>query len=235
MLNAWASMTSFRPRDGSDECPGIGSDDPPQPGRNREADFRKTKRSNATHASTTDKDARLYRKGAGQESRLAYLGHALMENRNGLVAAAEATLATGTAEREAAAAFSERLPKGATLGADKVYDAQEPRRLGLRRGPEGTRDRAAHRDQRDGEQARQGAQDRRSERGRREPRLRHQPAAAQAYRGRLRLDEDGRRSHAGESARPRRGPRRLRLRHAAYTIVRLPKLMAPTADVGPAT
>ena len=73
---------------------------------------------------TTDKDARLYRKGAGQESRLAYLGHTLMENRNGLVAAAEATLASGTGECEAAAAFSQRLPKGATLGADKGYDAE---------------------------------------------------------------------------------------------------------------
>jgi len=123
LLKAWASMKSFRPKDGSGEGSGTGSVDPP-PGRNREADFRKTKRSNATHASTTDKDARLYRKGAGQESRLAYLGHALMENRNGLVAAAEATLATGTAEREAAAAFSQRLPKGATLGADKGYDAE---------------------------------------------------------------------------------------------------------------
>ncbi len=124
MLKAWASMKSFRPKSSSGEDPGTGSGDPSQPGRNREADFRKTKRSNATHASTTDKDARLYRKGAGQESRLAYLGHALMENRNGLVAAAEATLATGTAEREAAAAFSQRLPKGATLGADKGYDAE---------------------------------------------------------------------------------------------------------------
>ena len=120
LLKAWASMKSFRPKDGSGE----GSGDPPPPGRNGEADFRKTRRSNATHASTTDKDARLYRKGAGQESRLAYLGHALMENRNGLAAAAEATLATGTAEREAAAAFSQRLPKGATLGADKGYDAE---------------------------------------------------------------------------------------------------------------
>ena len=125
MLKAWASMKSFRPKSqSSGEDPRNGSGAPPSPGRNGEADFRKTKRSNATHASTTDKDARLYRKGAGQESRLAYLGHALMENRNGLVAAAEATLATGTAEREAAAAFSQRLPKGATLGADKGYDAE---------------------------------------------------------------------------------------------------------------
>jgi transposase len=123
LLKAWASMKSFRPKGASDEGQENGPDDPPQAGRNREADFRKTKRSNKTHASTTDKDARLYRKGAGQESRLAYLGHALMENRNGLVAAAEATVATGTAEREAAA-FSQRLPFGATLGADKGYDAE---------------------------------------------------------------------------------------------------------------
>ena len=124
LLKAWASMKSFRPKSASGEGAGNGPSEPPPPGRNREADFRKTKRSNKTHASTTDKDARLYRKGAGQESRLCYLGHALMENRNGLVAAAEATLATGTAEREAAAAFSRRLPKGATLGADKGYDAE---------------------------------------------------------------------------------------------------------------
>ncbi len=123
LLKAWASMKSFRPKGSSDEGPRTGSGDPPQPGRNGEVDFRKTKRSNETHASTTDKDARLYKKGAGQESRLAYLGHVLMENRNGLVAAAEATLATGTAEREAAARMSQRLPKGATLGADKGYDA----------------------------------------------------------------------------------------------------------------
>jgi transposase len=116
LLKAWASMKSFRPKDGSGE--------PPSPGRNGEADFRKTKRSNETHASTTDKDARLYRKGDGQESRLGYLGHALMENRNGLVVGADATLATGTAERDAAATFSELLPKGATLGADKNYDAE---------------------------------------------------------------------------------------------------------------
>jgi transposase len=116
LLKAWASMKSFRPKDGSDE--------PPSPGRNGEADFRKTKRKNDTHASTTDPDARLFRKADGQESRLCYLGHAMMENRNGLVVAAEATLATGTAEREAAARLSERLPEGATLGADKNYDAQ---------------------------------------------------------------------------------------------------------------
>jgi len=116
MLKAWASMKSFRAKDGSDE--------PPAAGRNGERDFKKTRRSNETHASTTDKDARLYRKGAGQESRLAYLGHALMENRNGLVVGAAASLATGTAERDAAATLTKDLPKGATLGADKNYDAE---------------------------------------------------------------------------------------------------------------
>ena len=103
LLKAWASMKSFRPKDGSGE--------PPTPGRNGETDFRKTKRSNETHASTTDKDARLFRKGDGQESHYSYLGHALMENRNGLVVGAEATLATGTAEREAAAASASGCPR----------------------------------------------------------------------------------------------------------------------------
>ena len=131
-----------------------------------------------------------------------------MENRNGLVAAAEATLATGTAEREAAARLSERLPKGATLGADKGYDA-EAFVEGLKaRGIEphvainGTVSKTARR-----------ARPRFRRRSRRACRLCDQPAAAQAHRGRLRLDEDGRRSRAGEGARPRQGPRRLRLRH----------------------
>lgn len=125
LLKAWASMKSFQPKTPpSDEAPRNGSGPPPSPGRNADADFRKTKRSNETHASKTDPDARLYKKADGQESKLAYLGHALMENRNGLVAGAEATLATGTAEREAAERLSERLPEGATLGADKNYDAE---------------------------------------------------------------------------------------------------------------
>ena len=90
----WASMKSFRPKDGS------GS--PPGPGRNGERDFRKEKRSNESHASATDPDARLYRKADGRESRLCFMGHVLMENRNGLAVDAALTRATGTAEREAA-------------------------------------------------------------------------------------------------------------------------------------
>ena len=75
LIEAWASMKSFRPKDGSGE--------PPGPGRNGERDFRKEKRSNETHASTTDPDARLYRKSAGQESRLCFMGHALMRTATG--------------------------------------------------------------------------------------------------------------------------------------------------------
>ena len=118
LIEAWASMKSFRPKDGSG--------DPPGPGRNGERDFRREKRSNETHASTTDPDARLFRKANGQESKLAYLGHALMENKNGLIVDAQATHATGTAEREAALVMIERTRRPGrrvTLGADKLYDA----------------------------------------------------------------------------------------------------------------
>ena len=118
LIEAWASMKSFRPKDGSGE--------PPGPGRNGERDFRKEKRSNETHASITDPDARLYRKADGRESRLCYLGHALMENRNGLVVDASLTHATGTAEREATLTMLDRRTHRGriTLGADKAYDVE---------------------------------------------------------------------------------------------------------------
>jgi transposase len=118
LITAWASMKSFRPKDGSGE--------PPTPGRNGERNFRREKRSNETHASTTDADARLYRKGDGQASRLCYMGHALMENRHGLAVGAEVTHATGTAERDAGLALVKRQrrerARRITLGADKAYD-----------------------------------------------------------------------------------------------------------------
>ncbi|TIS46784.1 IS5 family transposase, partial [Mesorhizobium sp.] len=119
LIDAWASMKSFRPKDGSGE--------PPGPGRNGERDFRKEKRSNQTHASTTDPDARLYRKADGHPSRLCYMGHVLMENRNGLAVDATLTHATGTAEREAALSMLDRRPRShrITLGADKAYDVTE--------------------------------------------------------------------------------------------------------------
>jgi len=124
LIGAWASMKSFRPKDGSGESPA--------PGRNGERNFRREKRSNETHASTTDPDARLYRKGDGQSSRLCFMGHVLMENRNGLVVDATLTHATGTAEREATLTMLDRQKPGGrkrsgriTLGADKAYDVTD--------------------------------------------------------------------------------------------------------------
>jgi transposase len=94
--------------------------------RNAEVDFHGRKRSNATHASTTDGQARLYRKGKGKEARLAYMGHAMAENRHGLIVEASLTQATGTAEREAAKDLVHAHAPGSTrrltLGADKAYD-----------------------------------------------------------------------------------------------------------------
>lgn len=119
LIEGWSSMKSFRPKDGSGE--------PPGEGRNGERDFHGERRSNDTHASTTDPDARLYKKAPGQAARLCHMGHLLMENRNGLVVAACATQASGTAEREAAAAMMREHDacRGATLGADKAYDTAD--------------------------------------------------------------------------------------------------------------
>jgi hypothetical protein len=100
----------------------------PEAGSNAEVDFHGQKRSNATHASVTDPEARLYRKGKGKEAKLCYMGHALMENRNGLVVDACLTEADGHAEREAALAMIEPhadRPGRITLGADKGYDTED--------------------------------------------------------------------------------------------------------------
>jgi len=121
LIEAWASMKSFKPRDGSDEPPASG-------GRNTEADFHGKKRSNETHVSTTDPDARLYRKGPGKEAKLCFIGHGLMENRHGLLVDACLTPADGHAERVAALAMIEPRadrPRAITLGADKAYDAED--------------------------------------------------------------------------------------------------------------
>jgi len=118
LLEAWASLKSFRPKDGSG-----GSADP---GRNSERDFHGERRRNDTHGSTTDPEARLFRKGLGKEARLCFMGHALMENRNGLIVGAVTTTATGHAERWAAQTLIEPhadTPQSVTLGADKGYDS----------------------------------------------------------------------------------------------------------------
>jgi transposase len=118
LLEAWASMKSVHPRD--DGAPRGG-------GKNPTVDFRHTRRSNLTHASSTDPDARLARKSAGQTTRLCYAGHALMENRNGIITDILITQATGTAEREAAVEMVDRRggTHRITLGADKGYDTQD--------------------------------------------------------------------------------------------------------------
>jgi transposase len=122
LIQAWASHKSFQPKSNPDNGPS-GDADPPA-GRNAERDWRGQKRSNQTHASTTDPDARLARKSDGQSSILAYAGHVLMENRSGLVARSCLTHATGTAERDAALAMVDRLGqrRRITLGTDKGYD-----------------------------------------------------------------------------------------------------------------
>jgi len=122
LIQAWASHKSMRP---TEEKP---ADRPPpdDPG-NPTVDFHGERRQNATHQSTTDPDARLAKKGKGYEAKLSYRGHVLTENRHGLVVGAEVTLATGTAEREAALAMLTTIPGGqrVTLGGDKGYDTQD--------------------------------------------------------------------------------------------------------------
>jgi transposase len=122
LIEAWASHKSFRRKDKppSDTTP---PDDPGNP----TVSFQGEKRSNATHESKTDSDARLYKKNRGAEARLAYLGHALMENRNGLVVDTRVTLATGRAEREAAIEMLEELPgsQRVTVAGDKGYDTKD--------------------------------------------------------------------------------------------------------------
>lgn len=122
LIEAWAGMKSFVPKDNDDTDDGSGTG-----GRNPDVDFRGEKRSNATHGSKTDPEARLIKKSRGSESKLAYMGHVLMENRNGLAVDVEVTLAGGKAERDACLDMTSRLggKKRRTLGADKGYDAQE--------------------------------------------------------------------------------------------------------------
>ena len=147
LIDAWASMKSFLPKDqGGDVINGGNEDGGPQDdhhgGRNQERDFHGQRRSNESHASLTDPDARLHRKGNGKESRLCYLGHALMENRHELMVGGARTLASGTAEREAALEMIDKhralrgkvsdragrrtgkstLPRRITLAGDKGYD-----------------------------------------------------------------------------------------------------------------
>jgi transposase len=135
LIQAWASMKSFQRKAVDGAEPPAGNDAGPEQdgkaaaaGRNAEVDFHGEKRSNDTHASCTDPEARLYRKGPGKEARLCFMGHGLMENRSGLIVDACLTQADGHAERMAALALIEPRadrPARITLGADKGYDVQD--------------------------------------------------------------------------------------------------------------
>jgi len=133
LVEAWASMKSFRPKDEADRP------DDGDGGRNPTVDFRAEKRSNATHSSTTDPDALLYKKGPGMEARLCFIGHGLMENRSGLLVDARLTRMSGHAERLAALEMIEphgNRSRAITLGADRGYDTadfvEELRTLNIR-------------------------------------------------------------------------------------------------------
>ena len=115
MLEAWASLKSFQRKD-------AGPSDPPEDPGNPTINFHGDTRKNDTHASTTDPDAQLYRKGKGKEAKLAYLGHVLLDNRHGLVANVCATAATGTAERDAAVVLLTAEARAKTVGGDKNFD-----------------------------------------------------------------------------------------------------------------
>jgi transposase len=124
LVEAWASLKSLKPRDGGD-----GNDEPPTGGgRNGDVDFRGAKRSNQTHVSTSDPDAMLYRKGPGMEAKLCFIGHALMENRHGLIVDTRLTRVSGHAERLAALEMIEPRadrPEAITLGGDRGFDAAD--------------------------------------------------------------------------------------------------------------
>lgn len=119
LIEAWASVKSFRPKDGPPSTGGGG--------RNDSVDFHGQTLSNDTHESSSDPQARFYRKGNNREAKLCYQGHLLMENRNGLIIDSQVTIASGTAEREAALTMIDARPRKrrVTLGGDKGYDTRE--------------------------------------------------------------------------------------------------------------
>ena len=219
LIDAWASMKSFRPKGEKDDDEGG-----PPAGRNAERNFRGEKRSNETHASTTDPDAKLYRKGNGRESRLCFMGHLLMENRHALVVDAELTRAGGKAEREAALAMLDRRKhrsKRVTLGGDKAYDVATF--VGDLRARRVTPHIAIDGNIRVSGKPRKTAIDKRT--------TRH-PGYAVSQRVRKRIEEGfGWIKTTGNLAKTRhRGLKRVdwafTLTAAAYNLVRIPKLLA---------
>lgn len=124
LIEAWASMKSFVPKAG--RKPPSGNGRRRRGGRNTERDFHGEKRRNDTHSSTTDPDARLFRKAAGKEAKLCYMGHLMMENRNSLIVDARVTEANGTAERATALdMIKDNVGRGGTVGGDKNFDTAD--------------------------------------------------------------------------------------------------------------
>ncbi len=214
LIEAWASMKSVKPKDGPAEPPaGAG-------GRNAEADFHGQKRSNDTHASTTDPDARLYKKGKGKEAKLCFMGHGLMENRHGLLVDACLTFADGHAERVAALHMIEPLadrPRRITLGADKAYDTEDfvNELRSLKVTPHVARNTSGRRSAIDGRTTRHGGY-----------------AASQRIRKRIEEAFGWIKTVAGQNKTKFRGRDRIgwafTFAAAAYNLVRLPKLMTET-------
>lgn len=120
LIEAWAGQKSFKRKDGPPESP------PHDPG-NPDVNFHGEKRKNETHQSSTDPECRMFRKSKGKTAQLCYMGHVLMENRNGLVVKPSVTQATGTAEREASLDMVQHIPgnRRVTLGGDKNYDTRD--------------------------------------------------------------------------------------------------------------
>lgn len=213
LLEAWASLKSFRPKDGSGSSP--------DPGRNGEQDFHGQKRCNETHASTTDPDARLFRKGTGKEAKLCFMGHALMENRNGLIVGAVVAQAAGYAKRLAALHLAmphAERPRAVTGAGYKGHD---------------TRDFVAG--LREVNVTPHVAQNTNGRRSAIDGRTTRHPAYGVSLRIRKRIEETfGWAKTVGgiRKARHRRLPKigwQFTLAMAAYNLVRLPKLLAGAA------
>ena len=216
LIEAWASMKSFKPKatDGGDPPPSSG-------GRNAEVDFKGQRRSNETHRSTTDPEARLYRKGPGMEARLCFIGHTLMENRSGLIVDARVTCADGHAERIAALSMIEPRAdraRAVTLGADKAYDAEdfvnELRSMNVR--PQVAQNTSGRRSAIDGRTTRHAGY-----------------AISQRIRKRIEEPFGWTKSVAGQRKTRFRGRDRVgwafAFAMAAYNLVRLPKLLGAAA------
>jgi hypothetical protein len=221
LIKAWASLKGFRPKSLPPTGSGDGSGEPPAPGRNGSCDFHGERRTNETHASTTDPQAKLFRKGLGKEAKLSFMGHLLMENRNGLLVDARLSQASGTAEREIALALVEAIPgrHRVTVGADKGYDSASFVD-GLRRleaTPHVAQCITTHRGSNlDGRTTRH-------------------PGYVLSQRARKRIEEafGWLKTIAGQDQTRRRGTNRVgwsfTLAAAAYNLVRLPKLLATSS------